>query len=412
MRSYATDRQDGFVRRKPPEQGRIARRYRRDLRRPLGLLSTASATKTVTKRLCIDHLGGQPGARVSSRADRECTNGVASEAEYRSRFARLLAGKSWATVPSNKNLFATVLGPGQRKMDIPTELPGILSWFGLPAGAVALGYGLVKGAESLEADASENALKYISGLLKKGPITSFGALGAAVVPFVFDKVFGDRPFRLKFVSRSILASICFWIILASIKHPNWQAIWFELIKNGNIIWYSIPITLLVDWMSLTKAKIILNVMPKSGGIAWTVVFVLVDIALTGVILLLWIPAMSALMAIWGLGTYLDIVTTLFSTSWNIIIEQVYAYLGGEQQLEDLSIVFIPSTLLTSAWVLLFLLSSIVASLLRPLEYLRRFALWWFDIDKHPLKAIAKVAAVLIVVGAFTVKAMHWGWMIV
>jgi hypothetical protein len=52
-------------------------------------------------------------------------------------------------------------------------------------------------------------------------------------------------------------------------------------------------------------------------------------------------------------------------------------------------------------------------LLVPLEYLRRFTLWWFkDLDAHPLKAIAKVMATLIVVGAFVLKAARWGWLMV
>jgi hypothetical protein len=70
---------------------------------------------------------------------------------------------------------------------------------------------------------------------------------------------------------------------------------------------------------------------------------------------------------------------------------------------------LPSTLLTSIWVVLFFVSIIFLKLLTPLEYLRRFTLWWFkDIDAHPLRAIAKVAATLIVVGAFALKAARWG----
>ena len=76
-------------------------------------------------------------------------------------------------------------------------------------------------------------------------------------------------------------------------------------------------------------------------------------------------------------------------------------------------VALPSTMLTSAWVLLFLLSTLFLKLLLPLEYIRRFTLWWFkDIDSHPLRAIAKVAATLIVIGAFALKAVRWGWLLV
>jgi hypothetical protein len=83
------------------------------------------------------------------------------------------------------------------------------------------------------------------------------------------------------------------------------------------------------------------------------------------------------------------------------------------QIQDLSYVFVPSTLLTSIWVIFFLLSSIITSIFTPLEYLRRFTIWGFkDVDRHPLKAIAKVAAALIVGGAFVLKAARWGWLMV
>ena len=74
-------------------------------------------------------------------------------------------------------------------------------------------------------------------------------------------------------------------------------------------------------------------------------------------------------------------------------------------------IVVPSTMLTSAWVVLFLISVLVLKLLTSLEHLRQFTLWWFkDIDAHPLRAIAKVAATLIVIGAFALKAMRWGWL--
>jgi hypothetical protein len=78
---------------------------------------------------------------------------------------------------------------------------------------------------------------------------------------------------------------------------------------------------------------------------------------------------------------------------------------------NMSVILVTSTLLTSVWVILFLLSSLFVGALAPLEYIRRFTLWWFDIDRHPLKAIAKVAATLIVVGAFALKAVRWGWLL-
>jgi hypothetical protein len=40
-------------------------------------------------------------------------------------------------------------------MEIPTDLSGVLSEFGLPVGAGVLAWGLVKGADAIEVDAKE-----------------------------------------------------------------------------------------------------------------------------------------------------------------------------------------------------------------------------------------------------------------
>src|SRR5262245_45572876 len=143
-------------------------------------------------------------------------------------------------------------------MEIPTDLAGILASVGVPVGAVVSGYLLVRGADALEKDASDDALRHISGLLKTGPLTGFGALGARVVPLVFDKIFGSRPLSLKFIFRSILASMTFWLVLFLLEHSIWQTIW-PSIENT---WVFLPIILLADWMSLTKARMLLNIMSK------------------------------------------------------------------------------------------------------------------------------------------------------
>jgi hypothetical protein len=77
-------------------------------------------------------------------------------------------------------------------MPVPKEITDILSELSLPAGAIGLAMGLVRGAGALEKDASEPALKYISDLLKGGGLTSFGKIGATLVPAIFDRVFGQN----------------------------------------------------------------------------------------------------------------------------------------------------------------------------------------------------------------------------
>jgi hypothetical protein len=44
----------------------------------------------------------------------------------------------------------------------------------------------------------------------------------------------------------------------------------------------------------------------------------------------------------------------------------------------------------------------------PFDYLRRFtAVWFRDVEKRPLTAIAKVAGTLIIVSSVAINVIHW-----
>jgi hypothetical protein len=76
---------------------------------------------------------------------------------------------------------------------MPLEISELVSGIGLPAGAIALAAGLVRGAKALEKDANPEALKYVSNLLTAGNLRDIGKAGAGLVPVVFDRVFGKKP---------------------------------------------------------------------------------------------------------------------------------------------------------------------------------------------------------------------------
>ena len=67
-------------------------------------------------------------------------------------------------------------------MAIPEGFNEIMSWLGMPTVAGGLAVGLVRGARALEADASEAALRYISGLLVEGSPAGLSKLAAAYIP--------------------------------------------------------------------------------------------------------------------------------------------------------------------------------------------------------------------------------------
>jgi hypothetical protein len=267
-------------------------------------------------------------------------------------------------------------------MDIPTELSGILSEFGLPVGAGALAYGLVRGANALEEDAKEERLNYISDLLKDRSFTSYGKLSASIVPFVFTKIFGSNPFSFKFISRSVLASMVFWLILLEIKHVPLSKV-IDLLNDGK--WSILPYILLIDWISLVKSKLILGAMSKLIMIGWVISFVIVDTLLT-ILILLGVFIAYAAVTMYFMPTNYHFHS--LSDGIKVMFDDILLALTGYFTTTDihaLAQVAIPSTMLTSAWVLLFLISTILAKLLGQLEYIRRFTLWWFkDIDAHPL----------------------------
>jgi hypothetical protein len=297
--------------------------------------------------------------------------------------------------------------------EIPTDLLGILSAWGLPASAVALAVGLVKGADALE-PTNPDRLEAISKLLKKGPLTSFGLLGAEVVPLVFGEVFGEKPFSRKFIARSIVASGLFWLILIGIKRFNiWWFRWWDLPV------FVLPFVLFIDWISLVKAKYIINYMSRLRFIPfWTPVFVAIDLSVTYIIAkfslsVMW--ATSSGEAVPPLKDYLRLPLNAYRSMigpeyYVYVPPYVYDYITNPSP--SIRDVLVTSTMLTSVWVLLFLLSSTIVGLLHSFETARRFTVWWFDIDAHPLTAIAKVAATLIVLGALALKAVRWGWLMV
>ena len=55
-----------------------------------------------------------------------------------------------------------------------------------------------------------------------------------------------------------------------------------------------------------------------------------------------------------------------------------------------------STLFTSIWTILILVSTSVLKLLAPIE---RFTTWFFDVEKHPVQAIGIVSAALVMTGS-------------
>jgi hypothetical protein len=293
-------------------------------------------------------------------------------------------------------------------MPIPQEISQFFSALGAPVTATALAIGLVRGARALETDANPHALKYVAGLLTAGDLASFGKLGPALIPFIFDRVFGPNPFRLKFISRSILATTIFWISLEFIRGVTWLDIKTDFHDKGDMYPFLILSFYIFDWLSLIKARFIIHFLSQRYAIISGVGFLIIDLLCSYLLAFFAILVFSWTYWLYALGELMPWSQFGLFVNNFIHLGALRHYLGfSEQEFSPIAVV-VPSTMLTSLWTVLLIVSGMIAQLLNPLDYLRRFTAWWFrDIETRPLTAIAKVGAALIVLGSVVVKASQW-----
>jgi hypothetical protein len=289
-------------------------------------------------------------------------------------------------------------------MPIPEWINAFVTAVGLPAGAIALAIGMVRGAGALEKDASEAALKYISGLLMKGSLVSFGKVGAAYIPMIFDRIFGKNPLSARFIFRSMLATVLFWALLLILKRADWNYVFSDIVTH-NIYIVLIPLWYILDWVSLVKARFFLGWMAKGYPLILTFSLCLVDIAISiilSAIFMFFVELGSDFVD--GLGfEYLRL-----DLRYAVRLDALWVFFSIPQKDADLSAVVSLSTLMTSVWTVLIILSIFLTKLLVPVDELRRFAVWWFrDVERKPLTAIAKVSATLVIVSAGIIKILRW-----
>jgi hypothetical protein len=291
-------------------------------------------------------------------------------------------------------------------MAVPAVIGSLLPMLALPGGAATFAIGLTRLAKAWEEDASDAALRYVSGLLKNGDVTNLGRLVSAVVPGLFTKMFGYRALSFKFLFRSCVATLTFWLVLLAIAHPDWSRVFDQIISMPElwVFW------LFLDWLSLCKAKFILNKIAKTRGAASRVSLFALDIIISYslpapiIILVAYIGAViGAVVAnshVPSFGEALGPIILRYVT-----LQPISSYFSDPSEITAVAFI---ATLLTSIWTFLLIFSSSLTMLLLPIDRLRRFTVWWFrDVEKRPLTAIAKVAATVILLCAGAIEGVHW-----
>lgn len=163
----------------------------------------------------------------------------------------------------------------------------LTSQIGLPAGAIALAVLLVRGATFLEKDASDRALKLFSDLITKGDFRNIGKVGAGLVPYLFERVFGPRSFSLRFISRSMIATTLFWITFLLLKHVQWEYTLDPIVIYPTFYTALIGGWYVLDWLSLIKAKFLMNLISQRYAIKSSLFFVFCDIVCSYLLAFIW-----------------------------------------------------------------------------------------------------------------------------
>lgn len=239
--------------------------------------------------------------------------------------------------------------------------------------------------------------------MNSGSVTNFGKLVATLVPQIFERIFGSRPFIWKFISRSFLATTIFWILLLAIRNPK-LGTWHLGTFPGHYVYNMIFLIsmYIVDWVSLIKARFLIKVViARHSTLAATLRFVCIDIVVSFLLPLV----LLIILSFTPVGPRHSVGTLFVDYVLNLRPLTDYLFHSGENV--HFITVAIPTTLLTSAWTILLLLSTITAMCLLYTDYILHFTAWWFrDFEKRPLTSVAKVAGTLIIVGAVVIQGLR------
>lgn len=250
-----------------------------------------------------------------------------------------------------------------------------------------------------------------------------------IIEQVFVWTFGDRHLSWKCIRRSATATILFSIIAGLIFHSVVTGTLAEFRQQaGTTTTTMIGVTtavfmtlfffgLLPDYIALWKTRLLIGMLHRRRlALVITPVLDLILSFATGYLcaLITWVVVIAALSAV---GAHMDVTETGISfaydpsasftdhfrhsnrlTNWYELLS-----IGAQGTVPDLlghvtslrGVLFL-STLFTSIWTILILISVTVLKLLVPLEV---FTTWFFDVNRHPVQAIGIVSGTLVMAGS-------------
>lgn len=292
-------------------------------------------------------------------------------------------------------------------MEVPAFLIYTGAWLGIASGVWAL---FERAETVLTSDARVAISKWLRNLDPGSSVINW--TGTFVM--VFDRLFGERHFSWKCFFRSAIASlvtviIVFILALSLFLKKSQELQGPELIEVSRFIISSIIpllfafsiLNLIPDYLSLLETRYVLRWMSSATTVRRNLLLLFLDFVFTGIIALgvflvtSWVLFTSSE----GMTPLAEIVKTFPQTITNLLLLNFEVQISVEPWRDwDFPMgVFFYSTFLTSVWLWLYALGSMIIKtvvLLRiGLTQFRRI----FDIENKPLRSIGMVCNLIIAI---------------
>jgi hypothetical protein len=282
----------------------------------------------------------------------------------------------------------------------------LASGLGITAGAATLAVGMFGACTAAEKAARPEALKEIGSILRDSS-WSRTRRPSATIGRVFVWTFGERHLSRKCLGRSLLATLIMLLFLFALQ---WKPL-VEIIRPHNVyakigFFLGVPLTagFPSDYLSLWKTRILLRRINQSikGMIFVPVIDVVLSVLISMVLMLIGDTVASIYLAAQMSVNFFDLYASVVTGFVWSLSHYITSFSGEYVSMYSLCFV---STLFTSIWTILILVSTSILKLLAPIE---RFTTWFFDVEKHPIQAIGIVSAALVMTGSLmwsTVRAL-------
>ena len=285
-------------------------------------------------------------------------------------------------------------------MSLPTDIIQLFGTGSVPA-IVA---GFVLGVFELgERFASQRAKDALSKWLLTFDVRKAGVLPDGTQE-LFERIFGERHFTPKCFLRSAafsLGTIAFISIVCLLINPNPRAVFdTSLVEPWEVFGFWIPWSIVIDYISLFKTRVVLGLLSRLRRRA-----MIVKLVILGVDYVVY-KCIFFLLAVLVLESMM-IVNAVSSMDWENVISMESTYIAFHALFDHLSLLTLGSgfpeagTVILfwagfapSIWMWLYVAALFVTRGLLRSEKLLNWLRWALDVEKNPFRSIGAVAAAL------------------